>query len=130
LRFKLTAAPLMGVGSYSAADTGAREERLVELRISRKLLAGRGWAQLDARDVAHCAEHFLRERLQREGLPSAARVDYTLDARSDTGAYLHGPPWGADSPAPGVPFELAGPAHDQSDPAPRAPTAPHTHGEA
>lgn len=112
LRFKLTASPLLGVGAYSAADPGAREERLLELRISRKLLAGPGWASLDARGVAHCAEHFLREKLQREGLPGAARVEYTLDARSDTGAYVDGPPWGADSPAPGVPFELAGPLHD------------------
>ncbi|GJM20777.1 MAG: hypothetical protein DHS20C15_06920 [Planctomycetota bacterium] len=124
LRFRLQAAPLLGVGSYSAADAhaDAREDRIVELRISRKLLAKPGWSQLEARDVAHCAEHFLRERLQQEGLPSAARASFTLDASTDTGAYVSGPPWGADSPAPGMAFELPGPPH--------ATGAPSAHGQA
>jgi hypothetical protein len=89
MRFRLHAEPEAG---EPAAD-GMTGDYQLELRISGNLLAQPDWDALMVREVAaHCMA-YLRELLQRDGLPQHSSTTYILNEQTDGGVFVAGSPY-------------------------------------
>ncbi len=70
----------------------------VELRISGTLLAESSWDAFSVREVTAHGMAYLRECIERQGLPQQATTTYTLNEQTQDGAFVKGSPY-ADSVA-------------------------------
>lgn len=111
-RFALTAVPESARGSPRELSLARHET--IELRIAGKLLAGGRWPCLHAVDVDRHALAYVRERLQRDGLPDGARRAYVLDEQTDHGAFREGSPYAAEALRPDDSFSVHAAAQDLS----------------
>lgn len=91
MRFRLHAElePEAGV----APDDSAVCDYQLELRISGELLARPGWDVLMVRQMTDHGMAYLRELIQRDGLPQHSSSTFILNESTDGGAYLDGPPY-------------------------------------
>lgn len=88
MRFRLHAEP-----EADDAAAAAPNDFQLELRIGGMLLARPDWDALMVREVATHGMAYLRELIQRDGLPQHTSNTYILNEKTDGGAYLEGTPY-------------------------------------
>jgi len=84
-------------------------EHVVELRIGGTLLARPAWDALTVREVALHGMAYVRERIQRDGLPEHSPTTYILNEHTDGGAYLEGSPFASEQLLAGRSFAVDAP---------------------
>jgi hypothetical protein len=104
MRYRLHAeleAPHRGETSCSPAS-----DYQLELRISGLLLAHPRWDALRVHEVACHGMAYLRELVQRDGLPPNSLSTYILSETTDGGAFLKGSPYAEIAPTAHRPFTI------------------------
>lgn len=104
MRFRLHAEPEALPHSESGGSPASDYQ--LELRISGLLLARPDWDALRVREVASHGMAYLRELIQRDGLPPHSPNTYILSETTDGGAFLKGSPFAESAPTAHRPFTI------------------------